>query len=75
MRYTRGMSMSFRKIIKAELRRRGWSGYRLGKETDLPIRSIQAYLAGQYDMTGERLATVCEVLGLELKRTRKAKGR
>ena len=74
MRYTRGMSMSFRKIIKCELDRRGWSAYRLAKEAGLPIRGVQAYLAGRCDMSGERLAAVCDVLGLELKRRRGRKG-
>ena len=68
MRYTRTMAVSFRQIVKLELRRRGWSGYRLAKETGLPIRSVQVYLSAQCDMSGERLAAVCDVLGLELKR-------
>lgn len=59
--------MSFRKIIAAEVNRRGLSGYGLAKMSGLPIRTVQAYLAGDYDLTGERLACVAEALGLELK--------
>ena len=75
MRHNMGMRMSFRKSIKAELRRRGWSAYRLAKEAGLPIRGVQVFLAGQCEMTTDRLAAVCEVLGLELTRKRGKRGR
>jgi len=67
----------FHKIIVDELRRRGWSGYRLSEEAGLPQRAIQFYLAGEHDILAGRLETICRVLGLELRpvRGRKAKGR
>jgi len=58
----------FREIVKREAGRRGLSCYRLGKMTGLRIRSIQAYFAGKTDMTGERLAKLCDALDLELRR-------
>lgn len=68
--------MSFRKIIQREVRRQGLSGYRIGKLADMSPRTIQSYLAGTRDLTGERLAQVCRVLGLTLqpKRPRTKKG-
>lgn len=62
---------SFRQIIQEELSRRAWTGYRLGKESGVPIRSVQAYLAGQVDMSGGRLERLCDALGLELRPKRK----
>ncbi|MCH8805197.1 MAG: helix-turn-helix domain-containing protein [Planctomycetes bacterium] len=56
----------FREIIRREVRRQKLSGYRIGKLADMPARTIQSYLAGTRDLTGERLAQVCRVLGLEL---------
>ena len=70
--------MSFRNVILRELRRRGWSGYRLAEAVHPHVsrRMIQAYLAGDADMTGERLARVCEALDLALRpvRRRRRKG-
>jgi transcriptional regulator with XRE-family HTH domain len=63
--------MSFRSIVKKEAGRRGWSGYRLGKESGVPIRTIQKFLAGDADMTAGRLERICLVLGLELRPMRK----
>ena len=61
--------MSFRKIIQRETKKQGISGYRLAKMVGpgvASMRLVQAYLAGQADMTGERLAAVCKALNLEL---------
>jgi transcriptional regulator with XRE-family HTH domain len=68
--------MSFRKIILVEAQRQGLSGYRIAKLAGLNKRTVQAYLAGTYDIAGERLAKVAAVLGLELRpvRKRRAKG-
>jgi len=59
---------SFREIIVSEVRRRGWSGYRLGKESGVPIRTIQSFLAGRADLRMAHIETVCRTLGLELRR-------
>lgn len=60
--------MSFRRIIVREAKRQGLSGYALAKLVKPPIsmRAIQAYLSGDHDLSGERLARVCDALGLEL---------
>ena len=66
----RGESMSFRRIIQREAKKQGISGYRLGKMVGpeaASTRLIQAYLAGQADMTGERLTAICKALNLELR--------
>ncbi len=67
--------MSFRAIVRAEVDRQGLSGYRLARMADMPERTIQAYLAGDRDLTGERLTKLCEALGLELRPKHKRKGR
>ena len=78
MRYKRVMNMSFRDIIRREAKRQGLSGYALSKRVGpkMSMRVIQAYLAGSCDLTGGRLAAICDALGLELrprrKRTKKA---
>ena len=59
--------MSFRKIILREVQRQGLSGYRIAKLSGVPMRTVQAYLSGTYDMVGERLAKIAAVLGLELR--------
>jgi transcriptional regulator with XRE-family HTH domain len=67
--------MSFRKIIRAEVTRQGLSGYRVAKLSGIPMRTVQAYLAGSRDLTGERLARIVDALGLELRPRRRRKGR
>lgn len=63
--------MSFRKIIQREAQRQKLSGYRIAKMAGVPMRTVQAYLAGTYDMVGERLAKIAEALGLELRPKRR----
>jgi len=65
-----------REAIRNELKRRGWSAYRLAKEAGLPKRTVQAYLAGTFDTSSERAARMLQVLGIELRpRCRTQKGR
>ena len=65
------MKATFREVIQKELDARGWSGYRLAKAADLPMRTVQAFLAGENEITSGRLAAICAVLGLELRQVRK----
>jgi ribosome-binding protein aMBF1 (putative translation factor) len=67
------MKVTFREVIKKALDARGWSGYRLAKEADLPMRTVQAYLAGENEITSGRLAAICSALGLELREARKSR--
>ena len=70
--------MEFRRIIEREAKRQGLSGYRIGKLSGVPIRTVQAYLAGTTDLAGRRIEKIAAALGLELRpalRTRrKTKG-
>lgn len=71
-----GLTMSFRQIILAEVARQGLSGYRIAKLSGIPVRTVQAYLAEDCDLGGERLSKIAATLGLELRRkARRAKGR
>ena len=68
--------MMFRKTIQAEAKRQGLSGYRIAKMSGIPMRTVQAYLAEDCDLAGERVARIAKALGLELrsaKRTRKGR--
>ena len=70
-----GVAMiDFRREIKREMKRLGWSAYRLAKESDMPIRGVQQYIEGIRDATGERLSKMFKALGFELKRPRKRGG-
>ena len=63
--------------MRREVARQGLSGYALAKRTGdaVSMRMIQAYLKGEFDMAGERLAAVCDALGLELRRMARGKRR
>ena len=71
MRYT--AAVMIRDTIIREMKRRGWSAYRLGQESDVPIRTVQRYVAGHCDLVGERIGKLCGALGLALRRTRKGR--
>lgn len=60
-----------RQQIQRELSRRGWSAYRLAKESGLRIRGVQDFLAGTAEMNCARLELVFKALALEVR----AKGR
>ncbi len=65
-----------KKAIKAELKRRGWTNYRLTKELEgkLPERSIYAYLTdnedsvNKRDISAKRASIILKALGLKIKR-------
>ncbi|GAG37842.1 unnamed protein product, partial [marine sediment metagenome] len=57
--------MGFRKAIQAEAKRQGLSGYRIAKLSGVPMRTVQAYLAEDCDLVGERVAKIAKALGLE----------
>ncbi len=65
--------MGFRDIIEREARRQGLSGYRIGKLSGVPIRTVQAYLAGTTDLAGRRIERIAAALGLELRPVRRAR--
>lgn len=61
-----GSAMTIRESIQNELRRRGWSHYRLAKKLEgkMPARTVYAYLSGECDLVSERVSKMLEVLGL-----------
>ena len=59
--------MDFRTEVLRAMKQQKMSAYRLAKETGLPARTVQIFVAGTQDTTTERLAKMCMVLGLELK--------
>jgi transcriptional regulator with XRE-family HTH domain len=64
---------SFQKTIQREARRQRLTGYRIGKLSGVPIRTVQRYLAGDTDLAGRRIEKIAEVLGLELQAVRHTK--
>ena len=58
----------FRKIILAEMERRGLSHYAIVERIAdrIPRRTVYNYLAGATDMGGERVAILAQELGLAL---------
>lgn len=61
--------MTIKNAIEDELKRRGWSHYRLVKELDgkLVDRTVYAYLSGERDLSSERASIILETLGLKIK--------
>jgi len=59
----------FRKIILAEMERRGLSHYAIVERIAdrIPRRTVYNYLAGVTDMGGERVAILAQELGLTLR--------
>lgn len=65
----------FRKTILNEMKRQGLSHYAVAERLAdrIPRRTVYQYLSGKSDMTGERLAILCQELGLTLKRSQRRK--
>ena len=62
--------MTIRQTIQKELKRKGWSYYRLVKELEgkIPARTVYAYLSGERDLTTDRASIILEALSLQIKR-------
>lgn len=65
--------MEFQEIIRREAKRQGISGYRLARLSGVPMRTVQAYLAGSTDLAGRRIEKIATALGLALRRFRSKK--
>jgi len=65
--------MTIKKAIEDELKRRGWSRYRLAKELEgeLPARTVYAYLSGERDLSSERASIILTALELKIRRSKK----
>jgi hypothetical protein len=61
--------MTIKEEIQKELRRRGWSHYRLVKEVEgkVPPRTVYAYLSGERDLSSERVSIILQALGLKIR--------
>ena len=59
-----------KKAIEDELKRRGWSRYRLAKklEDKMPARTVYAYLSGERDLSSERASKILKALSLKIRR-------
>lgn len=64
-----GMDM-IKKAIKSELKRRGWTCYRLSKELKdkIPQRTVYSYLSGERDISTKRVSVILKELGLKIER-------
>ncbi|MCP4260679.1 MAG: hypothetical protein GY774_24615 [Planctomycetes bacterium] len=60
--------MTIREAIRQELKKRGWSHYRLIKELKgkVPATTVYEYLAGKSDLGSERVSIILESLGLKI---------
>ncbi len=58
--------LSFQETIQREARRQKLTGYRIGKLSGIPIRTVQRYLAADTDLAGRRIEKIAAVLGLAL---------
>jgi len=61
--------MTVRESIQKELKRRGWSRYRLVKELAgaVPATTVYEYLAGKMDLGSERASIILKALGLTIR--------
>ena len=71
-----GPTMTIRETIQKELRRRGWSHYRLAKELEgkMPARTVYAYLSGKCDLVSDRVSIILQALGLRIKHPKPESG-
>jgi hypothetical protein len=60
--------MTIRQTILKDLKRRGWSRYRLVKELDgaIPMSTIYDYLGGETDLGSDRVSIILQALGLRI---------
>jgi DNA-binding Xre family transcriptional regulator len=53
--------------IKEEMKRRGWTTYRLTQETGLGKATVYDFLSGDREIQTDSLERICEALDLELR--------
>jgi hypothetical protein len=71
-----GPNMTIRQTILEELKRRGWSRYRLVKELDgaIPMSTIYDYLSNETDLGSDRVSIILQALDLQITRNKHKKG-
>ena len=64
------LSCMIKKAIELEMKRRGWTCYRLSRELKgkLPQRTVYSYLSGERDISAERVSIILKTLKLRIKR-------
>ena len=64
----RGPTVTIRETIKKELKKRGWSRYRLVKELDgaISATSVYEYLRGETDLGSDGVSIIMKTLGLTI---------
>ena len=69
------ISSMIRKAILVELKRRGWSRYRLVQalEGKMPPSTVYQYLAGYRDLSTRRASLILKALGFKLTPPKKRK--
>ena len=69
------ISAMIRKAILDELKRRGWSRYRLVQslQGNMPPSTVYQYLSGYRDLNSRRVSMILDVLGIKLVSPKKHK--
>ena len=69
------MTSMIRKAILNELKRRGWSRYRLVQalEGKMPPSTVYQYLSGYRDLNSQRASLILKALGFKLTPPKKRK--
>ncbi len=68
--------MTIKQAIQKELKRRGWSRYRLIKELKgaIPATTVYEYLGGKSELGSDRASIILQTLGLQItSKTKKGK--
>ena len=59
--------MDLRTMVIAAMRAKGWSAYKLGQESGVPIRTVQKFVQGVSDIHSDGLGLLLDALELELR--------
>lgn len=57
----------FREAIEEQLKRKGWTKYRLFKESPVPKSTVYGFLNGNREIESGALEKICDTLDLELR--------
>lgn len=65
--------MNIREIVMRTMAERGWSAYKVGQESGVPIRTVQRYVQGVNDLHGEHLGAILDALELDIRPGRRGR--
>lgn len=60
------MAIDFRKIVKQAMKTKGWTAYRLAKESGVDENSVRFWLNKRNDTSTAKLALMLEALGITI---------